>query len=243
VIAAMEPTNIPCGRCGAPMREVNDGDTSHLAATVPMRCSYCGAVEQLPVDAQQRVLALRSLRIQRRWAEDAATGPALTYLKIVEGDTMFLAPYAMAAVMLVAMYVLTRPASLFPIGVIAGSAVATFLALRIARPRLRRTLGPLIRAFPGVPGRPQRCRRCGGELPATTHAFVECTYCNAPNLASRAVAAANAAALVDRRSEALAYARDTTDEVAAAGRFVSRALYVAAVVGMVGGGMIAAVLE
>jgi hypothetical protein len=65
---ATQPTNVPCARCGAPMREVA---TSHLDAAVEMRCGFCAAVELLPRDAEARVLALRALLVERRWAEDA----------------------------------------------------------------------------------------------------------------------------------------------------------------------------
>jgi hypothetical protein len=229
------PTNVPCARCGAPMREHG---ASHLAAAVEVRCGCCGAAELLPADAQQRVLALRSLALQRRWAQDAASGPALTYLRLMESGAAFLLPYAFAALLVVGTLLgrsaITRFDAL-PIGVVGGALAGTYVAFRIARRRLRATLGPLIRSFPGAPGRPQRCRRCGGELPAAASAFVECAYCGAANLSSHAAAVERAAALRGETADALLHAAETASVVAAAGRFVGRAFMAAFVVGAVGG--------
>lgn len=240
-IETMEPTNIPCGRCGAPMHE--DG-TSHLAANVAMRCVYCGAVEMLPADAGHRVLAIRAMRMQRRWAEDAARGPALAYLKMMEGSWMFVAPYGLGALLVAASLLRSGVSSytVVPIGIVVGIALASFAALRLGRRRLNTTLVPLIRALPAEPGRPQRCRRCGGALPASPSAFVSCRHCDAPNLASRTQIAANHAALAAQRDQGLAYAAETTASVAASGRFVARAMYVAFVVGAAGGGALGAVV-
>jgi DNA-directed RNA polymerase subunit RPC12/RpoP len=233
-VISVEPTNVPCARCGAPMRE---DPGSHLAASVVMRCGYCGATELLPADAEQRVLALRSLEVERRWAEDAARGPAVTYLRLVESSGTFLVSYAFAGALLVAQIAwhgLSAWAA-FPIGVIGGAGLATYLAVVVARRRLRATLGPLIRAFPGPPGRPQRCRRCGAELPMSASAFVACRYCDAPNLTSYAIASAHGTALREQTADARLYAAETAGEVAAAGRFVARAITGAFVVGAAAG--------
>lgn len=229
-MTSRSPTNVPCARCGAPMRETG---TSHVAATVTMTCECCGASEHLPADARLRVLALRSLAMQRRWARDAVCGPALAYLKLMETSRTVMMPYAFAALLVIAT-VLRAPASrytLLPVGVIGGAALATYVAYRISHKRLRATLGPLLRSFPGDPGRPQRCRRCGGELPAASAAFVECEYCGAPNLESHAVAVEHAAELRAGTDAARLYARETAVQVAAAGRFAARLLAAAFVAG------------
>ena len=232
-----EPTNVPCRRCGAPLRE--DGD-SHLAASVTMRCAHCGETEPLPRDTAERVLAVRALRAERRWAEDAAQGPAIAYLRIMERGGMFVAPYLFAAVIAV-VSVATVPRTMYtllPIGVIGGAACATYVAFRMSRARLRATLTPLIRAFPGPPGRPARCRRCGGELPQGASAFVACAYCDAPNLTFVA-----ATEHIVVRDEARLYAHETAAEVARAGAFVSRAFTVAFVIGAASGGALAIALR
>ena len=219
--------------------------TSHLAATVEMSCGFCGATESLPGDDQQKVLALRSLLVQRRWAEDAACGPALAYLKMLESGRMIMLPYAFGAFLVVATLLRdgrTSPYAALPIGVIGGASLATFLAYRIARTRLRRTLGPLIRSFPGSPGRPQRCRRCGAELPAAPGAFVECRYCKAANLASHEILAEHAAIAREQTADALLYARGTAAQVTAAGTFVGRAFKLAFITGAAVGAILAFVV-
>ena len=208
------------------MRETRESSASHVAATVPMVCDFCGATEQLPADARQRVLALRVLATERRWASDAATGPALAYLKMMETSKTVMMPYAFGLLLAIAT-VLRAPPSPYtriPIGVIGGAALATYLVYRVCRARLRSTVGPLIRAFPALagPGTQQRCRRCGGELPATVVAFVECAYCGAANLLSHAAAVEHADVLRARTADQRLYARETADRVAAEGRWVAR---------------------
>jgi len=228
-----EPTAIPCGRCGAPMRET--GSASHLTVTVDMQCVHCGAREGLPADLRQRVLALRALRVQRRWAEDAAHGPAIAYLKLMENGSLFLAPYAFGIVMLAATLANARAwnaTSALPVGIIGGAGLATLVAWRYLRGYLRRVLGPLIGASPGVPGRPERCRRCGGELPAATGAFATCGYCDAPNLTS-------GAGLRGHVDATLLYAHQTAAHVTAAGQRVATWFRRAFFVGALGGGGLA----
>jgi len=230
------PTAIPCARCGAPMRE--HGAASHLSVVVEMRCVHCGTLERLPAaDAAQRALALRALGVQRRWAEDAAHGPALAYLKLMENGSLFLAPYAFGLVLVIASVARAGalvPWTALPIGVVGGAGLATFVVWRALRGYLRRVLGPLIVTRADVTGR-ERCRRCGGELAKAASAFVTCSYCDAPNLQSRAVAAAWRREIDD----ALLYARETAAHVTAAGERVGWALRAAFFVGALGGGGLA----
>lgn len=232
-----EPTNVPCARCGAPMREAG---SSHLDATVAMVCGNCGACEKLPADSQRRVLALRQLLVQRKWAEDAANGPAVAYLRIVESAGMFVGPYLYAAVMMIAVTVYAGGVySWVPFGVIGGAAVASAVAFAMARKRLRATLSPLIRAWPGPAGFAHRCRRCGGELARLPGAFVTCAYCAAPNLVSQDSAARQASVLRDETADRRLYAAGTAEVVAAAGRFVQKAFTTAFFVGVGAGGVLA----
>jgi hypothetical protein len=130
-----------------------------------------------------------------------------------------------------------------PLGVVGGAALATYLAFLVARRRLRATLGPLICSFPGTPGRPRRCRRCGGELPlASGAAFVECVYCRAANLSSRALAADDARRMRDDTDRAQLYAAATATRVEAAGRTVARLFTAATLAGMGLGGLLGSTL-
>ncbi|HEU0036291.1 MAG TPA: hypothetical protein VFQ53_37015 [Kofleriaceae bacterium] len=230
-----EPTNIPCGRCGAPMHEDAGG---HLAAAIEMRCVYCGAIDALPRDAEQRVLAMRALRQQRRWAEDAARGPILTYVRMFERPGWLFAPYLFGAFVLAVGAVQAGRLAAVPIGIVGGIAAASYGAVWRARRRLAATVVPLLRALPAEPGLPQRCRRCGGALPASASAFVTCRYCDAPNLASRAVLGAHHAVLAAQTSLGHAYATETATALAHEGRHVARLLRGAFFVGAaVGGGV------
>ncbi|MEZ4364303.1 MAG: hypothetical protein R3B48_29280 [Kofleriaceae bacterium] len=228
--AGREPTNVPCRRCGAPMRAQSD---RHLDAAVAMVCEHCGAAEELPAEEARRVLALRALRMERQWAEDAASGPALTYLRTMERAGPLLLPYAFGVVLVAATALrggLTSAIGL-PLGVVVGAGLASFLALRVSRRRLRAVLGPLLRAAPGLPGRAQRCRRCGGELPASAAALVECPFCQAPNLVSGAVAAQLASELEAQTRSARAHAAAAAPHLDAAARFVRRAFQLAFLAG------------
>jgi len=230
------PTSIPCARCGAPMRE--HGTQSHLSVVVELRCVHCGTVERLPAaDAAQRVLALRALGAQRRWADDAARGPALAYLKLMENASLFMAPWAFGALVLVATIAnagVWTAWTAFPIGVIAGAGLLTYLAFARSRRELRQVLGPLIVARSGA-SHSECCRRCGGELPVAGSAFVTCSYCSAPNLASRAVAGGWRREI----DAALLYARETATQITAAGQRVARRFQLAFFVGAAGGGGLA----
>jgi hypothetical protein len=218
---------------------MREASTSHLDASVTMRCASCGGAEQLPRDRERRVLAMRALLLERTWAADAASGPALAYLKVLEGGALFLAPYLFGGVLVLATMAMSGMIAPLPIGVLGGAGVATAIALRVCRGRLRRTLVPLIRAIPAAPGCAQRCRRCGGDLPRVTTAFVTCGYCQAPNLASQDAIAQHAATLRAETSDALLYAASTREAVDAAGRFVQRALTAAFLAGAGGGAAIA----
>jgi hypothetical protein len=217
---------------------MREAGTSHHAAVVVVTCACCGAREDLPGEPGARVLALRRLGAERRWAEDAANGPALAYFRWCEAGATMLAPYLFGGLLVTATAVRGGPHAFVPVCAVVGAAAATWAALRIARVRLRATLAPLVWAAPGVPGRPQRCRRCGGELPAATGAFAECAYCGAANLESRAAWAAHASELRGEVRDAMAYAHATRDEVDRAGRFVARLVRTAFALGaVIGGGL------
>lgn len=238
-------TCVPCRRCGAPLRERALTDrTDHLAGEVELACAFCGTVDRLSTDADRRVLALRVLRAERRWAEDAAVGPALAYLALVERDGLFVAPYAFGAIVVAATTV-TGGANTWaaPLsGALAGAALASLAALRLARRRLRTTLTPLVRAAPGDPGQALRCRRCGAALPLAARGFLTCASCEAPNLVPPPIAAGLAAALRDHTHHALLDAAATAAHLRAEGAWVRRLLRGAVVAGAVVGAFAAALV-
>lgn len=212
------------------MREVT---TSYLDAAVEMRCGHCGAVELLPRDAQARVLALRSLAMERRWAEDAARGPAIAYLKIMEDPGPFVLPYMFGAAIATATAIATPSQwSVIPIGAIGGAAISAVVALALSRRRLRATVAPLVRAFTGSAGQARRCRRCGAELPPHGGAFVTCAYCEAANLISRDAAVERAGELTVEARDARLYAVETAETVRQAGVYVARMFRLAFVIGV-----------
>jgi hypothetical protein len=216
--------------------------SSHLDATVEMKCEHCGATEALPGDAERRVLALRALLVERRWAEDAASGPALGYLRMMERAGPVVTPYLFGAFLVVATVLhgaVMTPWTVVPLGVVGGAGVASYLALRVCRRRLRAVMAPLLRAAPGAPGRPQRCRRCGGELPAGDEAFRDCGFCSAPNLASNEGAVELAGRLRAGAAAGHAQAAAAAPHLEAAARFVVRTFRAAFLIGVVAGGLAA----
>ena len=202
-----EQIPIPCTRCGAPMKE--DGPAA-LVGPVQVRCPYCNAVETLPHEQAQRVVAMRARLAALRAAQQAEEGPSLAYAKIIQtlrsqiwiyvgilaliiGQTIFGAigdiqkaitstnlPASVRAEILSSGT--TSPA--IGIGIFVGVMVGYVLALL----KYKKAVEPTLRArAPMQPGWPARCRSCGGPLPVgpVTGAFVACPHCAAQNLMSK----------------------------------------------------------
>jgi hypothetical protein len=150
------------------------------------------------------VLALQVLAAERRWATDAATGPAAGLLAFTEGR--YLSSLLVNGGFVVAMT--------FAIGLASGGAAGAFgpmagsvlplasglggvaLAFVFVRRRLRAVLGPILAAAPpATPGAPSRCRSCGGDIGYGSAGIVQCRYCGSSNLATAAIFAARAEAL------------------------------------------------
>jgi tetrahydromethanopterin S-methyltransferase subunit G/DNA-directed RNA polymerase subunit RPC12/RpoP len=184
------------------------GPTS-LVGPVQVRCPYCQAVETLPAEAAQRVVALRARLAGLRAAQEAEEGPAVAYAKMIEGLRSYLWMYAVFGFLIIGGAIASTieriqkvvTATKIPenvrkellssamqqsplaIGMIFGIAIGYILALR----NYKKAVVPTLRArAPMQPGMPARCRSCGASLPAdpTQGAFVQCAHCAAQNLIS-----------------------------------------------------------
>jgi DNA-directed RNA polymerase subunit RPC12/RpoP len=183
---------VPCLRCGAAMRLVDD---------TRVRCDFCGHREALPADAADRVAVLRrrlaSVRaahqdlaagdrriiamIEGGWLSGtlkAATGPLTIILLLVVLPALAVDPHADPAARVIA--VGHALALLVRLLAVVGAMVTAWLL--VAR-RYRRVVRPrLLARVPAAPGSPARCRACGGPLTVDREAFVACPYCGATNL-------------------------------------------------------------
>jgi hypothetical protein len=246
---APEQIPVPCARCGAPMQE---SAPAALHGPVQLACPYCRAVETLPADPAQRVMALRTRLAQIRWAQEAADGPALAASRIMESRTWL--PGLLIAVVVLGSTAYNAVGSiqaaaasnappdvraevlgtvvLWPaisLGVVAGALLGWFVALR----RYRESVRPELMARPPAQaGQPARCRRCGGTLPAVSTAFVTCAYCAAQNLVTPEIAR-DRLALLER--EARTYqerAAGVTARAVAASQNFQRFYYIGGGIGL-----------
>lgn len=202
---APEQYPIPCQRCGASMRPVDQGP--RYDDRVDLRCAFCGAAESLSNDDRVRVSQERVAQL--RMAQEAAEAPARHAEQIIAmrpwlgglvvGGVMALngansLSSALAAVRAAGpamnadqrLSVLSS-ACVYPmLGV--GVAGGMFLGWTLAMRRYRAAVEPERWArAPLVPGGPARCRCCGADLPARWGAFVPCTFCGTQNLTDRAL--------------------------------------------------------
>lgn len=207
---ANQPACAPCARCGAPMREQNAAQTT--AMQVVLVCAFCGAYESVPAEHNQKMIALRTLNAQRRWAEDVIRGPALTLLRWREGGTMvtYLASYGFMLLMVLGTAAsqwsilfelfrlateetpagdVARQAIALQVGMaggVLGVSVATIGSVFWISAMLKRELAPYASASPpSMPGRPMRCRRCGAELVVLSSGVVTCGFCRAENFVQK----------------------------------------------------------
>ena len=213
------------------MREENAG--AHVALQVALVCAQCGARDYVPGDWNQKLIALRMLGQQRRWADDAIRGPGLTLLRWAEGDTLntYLVSYGfMIFVVLGGMVqafgalmpssVPGKPAPPMTSDVaktlalyvgmsggVIGLSVATIATVFAIRTYLRRVLVPMTAAAPPeAQGRPARCRRCGADLTFGAHGVTKCVYCRAENFIAGADASAHVAAVAAATHQAQLHA-------------------------------------
>jgi hypothetical protein len=222
---------MPCARCGAPMSEDNAQQIS--ATHVMLGCAFCGTRESLPNEPNQKLIALRTLNAQRRWAEDAIRGPALTLLRWRDGGTLmtYVGSYGFLLAMVAATFA-SQGQALLPIlrlaledtptgnaareslamqmgsvGGVLGVSIATIAAVFWTAATVRREIGPYASARPpAYPGRPVRCRRCGAELVLGASGVVACGFCRADNFVHDASAHAHVAELANvvRQAQQLA---------------------------------------
>lgn len=198
-----EQIPIPCGRCGAPMQEHGP---AALVGPVQVSCPFCRAIETLPAEHGQRVLALRARLAQLRFAQEAEEGPALGFARTIATLRSQIWIYVGVALLVIgtsangaitsirnainlpglpdsarAEILSSITTSAISLGVFFGAALAYVLALA----KYKKAILPTLRArAPMQPGLPARCRSCGAPLPMgpATAALVPCSQCAAHNL-------------------------------------------------------------
>ena len=200
-----EQIPIPCGRCGASMREHGH---AALVGPVHVQCPFCGAVEALPAEHAQRVVALRARLAALRAAVEGEEAPAVAFARVMQtlrGQVWVFVAFGVIVVGMTLSSAITpiqraieltdlpesaraellssatMPAIM--IGVLAGAAVAYVLALL----KYKKAIEPTLQARPPMaPGLPARCRSCGASLPTQNAraALVPCPHCAATNLLS-----------------------------------------------------------
>jgi hypothetical protein len=242
-----EQLPVPCTRCGAPMQDASP----HGALTgSTMQCPYCRAVEQLPTEVAARTNALRARIAQLRWAQAAIEGPERAFAGIVEtykSRPMLLMLGAMGVVMLysfangaiAAVSTARSPMDVIPVFIMPAFVIGMVVSYQRLFARYRKLVRPKLYARPPLePGRPMRCRHCGGNLPPSAEPFVSCSYCGTQNLATHDVANERAALLDAEVREYQARAANVQTAMLEAidARAFTRTMYLTA--GLVVGGVL-----
>ncbi|MFO0684550.1 MAG: hypothetical protein U0234_21020 [Sandaracinus sp.] len=215
-----------------------------ILAHSSLRCTFCGATEELPAEAAARVTRLRARLAQIRWAEQAEEGPALAYARLL--DTWKKSVLPMIGLMgLVG--VLASLTSLAHALDLQGPARIAALVSALAAPlhliailggvtggflwamgRFVREVQPTLEARPSfAEGGSLRCRSCGGDLPRDGRAgFIRCGYCAADNLVTEQVAHDRRARLDRELADRQARAAGTARRVREGMERYTRTLYV-----------------
>ncbi len=205
-------------------------------AMVTIQCAHCGSTEALPAEANARVHALRQRLQSLWWAKDTLHQQDVHYCRRVEGAWIsgtfkaMLGPLSIIVMLGGGMVASTGDlgAILFSLGLLAmlltlvGGMMGGFL---VARRRYRERIRPWILArFPSRPGTPARCHCCGGGLPESHDAFVDCTYCAATNLVSAMQADERSRNLEQEAAVYRARAAGTTQSIAEQLVYMRRAI-------------------
>jgi hypothetical protein len=186
-----------CRRCGGPCEP---------DAELRITCPFCGLSDRLPAEIGERTRELRTRLRQAARAAMQLDGFQRSLAGLYETPGVLwkaLAPMVMVpaailvyeavqyAVVLGNMTATVRRQVSGEIlgGALSGAMMLAFMPLAmaagmlIARRAYRRRVRPLLLGRPPrQPGRPARCRSCGGELADGRGPFVTCRYCGTSNL-------------------------------------------------------------
>ncbi|WP_394838294.1 hypothetical protein LVJ94_15435 [Pendulispora rubella] len=188
------------------MREETSGA---VQGNIVVKCEYCDACEEMPLDAAERVTALRARLKEIKAKDDSLNAPALAMGRLYVQYSRYI---LMAMGVIVVFSMLDLPAYLrrfqilldpingvpieiqreivnqqivfcaVPAGVLFGVGFGYIRLLRA----YHKAMLPRLRARASLqPGLNARCRCCGAELPASVEAFVTCTHCTAQNLLTK----------------------------------------------------------
>lgn len=185
-------------------------DTTPTGALV-IACRYCGAVESLPIDLEERVRYLRSRLANLALAKQRVHG----FVRVLLVAWKRLLPPWLLLFVMMAMSIATQtvpnllafvrhpPAiphaeqqmmlaeQILPTARAAFAMVVPAMALLAGYIYTRVRVRPLLQARPprSSGGRP-RCRCCGGSLTDARDAFLDCKWCGAQNIVTDKLARA-----------------------------------------------------
>jgi hypothetical protein len=235
-----EALPVPCRTCGAPMEEAS----AALHGEVEMKCTHCGATETLPAEPSERVRVVRRRLQQLAWTRQNVEGSAIAVSRAIESWKWA----ALGSAILYGVTICHQVVTAFEHSDSAITAhlllgpfmqlailICTFTGGIMGMRAYAAAVRPGLLAFvPREAGAAPRCRCCGGDLPRGGGAgvFVQCTFCQTPNLLSSALAERKQEDL-DRELRAR---RDQAAGVgvalAAAQKTVTRATAIGAIAGM-----------
>ena len=204
--AGAEVIPIPCSRCGASMGEEAARGDGPIHGQIQARCRFCGNVEPLPPDLEERTRFLRQRLLQLRNSQRGVEAPALQVKMILEHQRFALVACAMPLVLGVGSAMTSSRGyhglveggmsvfhalalTILPIAMTAAVAVGLLAGYFGMAAKFRRSVLPLLAARPPLgPSGQARCRSCGGPLAITQASSIECSHCKAPNFLSEDLA-------------------------------------------------------
>jgi hypothetical protein len=206
---AAEQIPLLCGGCGGPGALGPDGS---------LNCPYCGRREQLPANELDRMMEMRRRLSAAAMQAEQCKGIERALFSIFESTSMFSGMlgvyFAFAAFMLVYSLVsaysviTTTPEAYLPLMLVhvftgpmfvLGLPVSATIALAFGRRRYRKEIRPIFMARPPeTPGAPARCRVCGGSLPDSKDALLNCRYCHTASVVTPELKAHHEAAAAVR---------------------------------------------
>jgi hypothetical protein len=191
--SAQGQISILCKECGGATTPREDFSLS---------CPYCGSEDRLPENELDRAIELRRRVAAAAGSVAQLDGLSAALASIFEDRRAFLrvaAPWLVVA-LLITVYQITgawgaisaAPGNLrlslllyAVMGTLftSGIALSMMLALWVGRVHFRRAVRPLlIGRPPREPGKPARCRACGGDLPDERGPLLRCRYCRTHSL-------------------------------------------------------------
>jgi hypothetical protein len=190
---AQEQVPILCKECGGAATPHDD---------LSLTCAYCGAKDLLPENQLDRAIELKRRVVSAAGSVAQLEGLSAALASIFEDRRAFVrvaAPWLVIAVLITAYQIagswaaISRAPENMRVSLMlyalmgtlftSGIALSLMLALFVGRIHFRRSVRPLlIGRPPREPGKPARCRGCGGDLPDERGPLIRCRFCRTHSL-------------------------------------------------------------